>query len=265
VHVLIQGIVICRRGGGGGGGGGAGSAGSGAWSAGMWCGGRAGHGQQACGVAPCGVRTGGRDWLQAAASGVPHNLRCCSACRCSAVPAHAARSAQLAASHEQGPAHTPQPPSCAPPPPARPVGQTLTAVDVVGHLVVVAPHQGAAANQVVAGAQQAIDLGVGAHGAVVAAVLHRQPDPGAAQACTTTQPAARRRSVSTAGLVAAAACGALGTRPAQGPAAGECWGLRHAAAGGRPRGNMAAHPAGLPSECWGRPRTARRRPRRSPG
>jgi hypothetical protein len=63
----------------------------------------------------------------------------------------------------------------------------LTAVDVVGHLVVVAPHQGAAADEVPTHAQQAIDQLIGAHRAVVAAVLHRQPDPGAAQACIETQ------------------------------------------------------------------------------
>jgi hypothetical protein len=47
----------------------------------------------------------------------------------------------------------------------------IIAVDVVADLVVVPPHEGASASEVICQAHQVVDPGLGAHGAVVAAVL----------------------------------------------------------------------------------------------
>mmetsp|Transcript_11219 Transcript_11219/g.24172 ORF Transcript_11219/g.24172 Transcript_11219/m.24172 type:complete len:241 (-) Transcript_11219:513-1235(-) len=58
----------------------------------------------------------------------------------------------------------------------------IIAVDVVGHLVVVSPHEGGASNQVVSQAQRVVHNGVGGHGSVVPAVLDGQADPGARKA-----------------------------------------------------------------------------------
>jgi hypothetical protein len=59
----------------------------------------------------------------------------------------------------------------------------MAALVVITCLVVVAPHQRRATRQVGSQPQQVVDDGVSAHGAVVPAVLDRQPNPRARQAC----------------------------------------------------------------------------------
>ena len=66
--------------------------------------------------------------------------------------------------------------------------QTLTlAGSRAARLVVVLPEQRGAADEVVAEAERAVDRRARAHGAVVPAVLHGQPDPCARQPCALTK------------------------------------------------------------------------------